>query len=71
MARKRGSKRLGTSGLHRPGIMNAPGSPGQDGFNLPSHTTAYAEGNRTEQVGRDSATASDSRGRGGYQGQDR
>lgn len=66
MARKKRSKGLGVSGLNAPGIMHAPGSPGQDGFNLTSHTTTYDGAPCSyPRVGRDDANAVDSRGGGG------
>ena len=65
MASKSGGR--GKSGLlsGEGGMMSPNIGSGQDGFNIQSHTTTYKENECTSpQVGRDSATATDSRGRG-------
>jgi hypothetical protein len=63
MASKGGGKsglQAGEGGMMDPGLGS-----GQDGFNIPSHVTSYKENPCTSpQVGRDSATATDPRGRG-------
>ena len=58
----------GKSGLQQGegGMMDPALGPGQDGFNQTSHVTRFKENPCTyPQVGRDEATASDSRGKAG------
>jgi len=64
MASKKGGR--GRSGLlsGEGGMMSPNIGTGQDGFNIQSHVTTYKENECTSpQVGRDSHTATDSRGR--------
>jgi len=68
MAKKskgKGGARTGmTSGEH--GVMSAPGSPGQDGFNITSAVTTYEEGPCSyPEIGQDNVDAMDPRARGG------
>lgn len=65
MTSKKGGR--GRSGLlaGEGGMMSPNIGPNQDGFNIQSHVTTYKENDSTSpRVGRDSATATDSRGRG-------
>lgn len=44
MAKKSSGKGGGNSGLNSPHVMDPGTGPGQDGFNIPSHTTTYKDG---------------------------